>query len=118
VPAGDANPGAITPAALVLVGILVLLGEISYSTAFGSLDRFIKIPGWQHDALSTAWLVLRVAALLAVIVLWILNYLIRRRRGACPVQPSGAVSMREDATCCRTARVESSQHTAALLWML
>ena len=58
---------------LVLVGILLVQGEISYSTAFGSLDKFIKIPGWQHGTVPTAWLVLRVAALLAVIVLWILN---------------------------------------------
>jgi hypothetical protein len=58
---------------LVLAGILLLQGEISYSTAFGSLDRFVKIPGWQHGAFPTAWLVLRVAAILVIIALWILN---------------------------------------------
>jgi hypothetical protein len=62
---------------LVLVGILLFQGEISYSTAFGSLDRFVKIPGWQHGAFPTAWLVLRAAAILVIIALWILN----RKRG-------------------------------------
>jgi hypothetical protein len=58
---------------LVLVGILLLQGGISYSTTFGSLDRCIKIPGVQHGAFPTVGLVLRVASLLAVTVLWILN---------------------------------------------
>jgi hypothetical protein len=73
---------------LVLVGILLLQGQISYSTAFGSLDRFIQIPGWQHGGVPTAWLVLRVASLVAV-----------------------AFSIREDAPCCRTARVEKGPTT-------
>jgi hypothetical protein len=58
---------------LVLVGILLLQGGISYSTAYGRLANFILIPGWQHGAFPTAWLVLRVVAILAVIALWVLN---------------------------------------------
>ncbi len=58
---------------LILVGILLLQSEISYSTAFGRLDGFVKIPGWEHGAFPTAWLVLRVAAMLVVVTLWILN---------------------------------------------
>jgi hypothetical protein len=58
---------------LVLVSILLLQGGISYSTAYGRLANFVLIPGWRHGAFPTAWLVLRVAAILVVIALWILN---------------------------------------------
>lgn len=56
---------------LVLFSILVLQGSISYSMTFGRLDLFI--PGMRHGILPTAWLGLRVALLVCVVILWLLN---------------------------------------------
>ena len=58
---------------LVLVGILILEGEVSYSTTFGKLEEFVRVPVLQRGALPTAWLVLRVISILVAIGLWIFN---------------------------------------------
>jgi uncharacterized membrane protein len=58
---------------LVLMGIVLLQSGISYSTTYGTLARFIGIPGVEHGTLPTAGLALRAAAILVVVVLWILN---------------------------------------------
>lgn len=58
---------------LVLLGTMLMQGEISYSTTFGKLDAFIRIPGINHGALPTAWLVARAAAMAVAVLLWILN---------------------------------------------
>lgn len=58
---------------LVLLGTMLMQGEISYSTTFGRLDSFIRIPGVNHGALPTAWLAARSAAMVVVVLLWILN---------------------------------------------
>jgi uncharacterized membrane protein len=58
---------------LVLVGIGLLQSAISYTTSYGTLSRFIGIPGIEYGALPAAGLALRAAVILAVIVLWLLN---------------------------------------------
>jgi hypothetical protein len=58
---------------LVLLGIMLMQGEISYSTTFGRLDTFIRIPGINHGALPTAWLIARTAAMTVVVLLWLLD---------------------------------------------
>ena len=58
---------------LVLLGIFVMQGEISYSTAFGKLDGFVAIPGIKRGLLPTTWLLVRSLAMLTVVALWIMN---------------------------------------------
>lgn len=58
---------------LVLVAILLLQGEVSYSTSFGGLERFTNIPAVKNGALPAAWLVIRGVSILFVIALWITN---------------------------------------------
>jgi len=58
---------------LILLITFLLQGSITYSTAYGKLEHFIVIPGWQHGVLPAIWLGVRVLALLVVIVLWVLN---------------------------------------------
>lgn len=58
---------------LVLLGTLLMQGEISYSTTFGRLDQFIVIPGINHGALPAGWLAARATIMSVVVLLWILN---------------------------------------------
>lgn len=58
---------------LVLLGIVLLQEEISYSTTFGRLEHLIKGPEADTGALSLLWLVLRTASIVAVTLLWVLN---------------------------------------------
>lgn len=59
---------------LVLLTAMLMQGEISYSTTFGRLDSFIRVPGINHGLLPTAWLIVRVAAMMVVVLLWLLDY--------------------------------------------
>jgi hypothetical protein len=58
---------------LVLLATMLMQGEISYSTTFGRLDTFIRVPGVNHGALPTAWLIARSAAMAVVALLWLLD---------------------------------------------
>ena len=58
---------------LVLLGTMLMQGEISYSTTFGKLDSFIGLPGIDHGLLPTAWLAARVTLMVLVAALWVLN---------------------------------------------
>lgn len=58
---------------LVLLAILVLQGEISYSTTFGKLDSFVRIPGISHGLLPAGWLAARAALMALVAILWLLD---------------------------------------------
>ncbi len=58
---------------LVLLGTLLMQGAISYSTTFGRLDAFIRVPGVSHGLLPTAWLIARAAAMTLVVGLWLLD---------------------------------------------
>jgi hypothetical protein len=56
---------------LVLLAILLLQGAISYSVAFGRLDRYA--PGLRGSPLAEGWLALRVLLLLLIVGLWLFN---------------------------------------------
>jgi hypothetical protein len=58
---------------LVLLGTVLMQGEISYSTTFGKLDTFIRIPGINHGVVPAAWLITRAATMTVVVLLWLLN---------------------------------------------
>lgn len=58
---------------LVLLGTMLMQGEISYSTTFGKLDTFMRIPGINHGALPTAWLIVRAAMMTVVVLLWVMD---------------------------------------------
>ena len=55
---------------LVLLVILLMQSQISYSTTFGRLDSLTTD---MRRGLATGWLVLRGVVILAIIALWILN---------------------------------------------
>ena len=55
----------------VLLVIVFLKGNISYSTTFGAMSRFI--PGMEDSPVAGGWLTLRVILIMAVLFLWLLT---------------------------------------------
>jgi hypothetical protein len=56
---------------LVLLAIVLMQGDISYSTSFGILESYLT--SRLRGSIPAIWLLLRVALLLLVIGLWVLN---------------------------------------------
>jgi hypothetical protein len=61
---------SLTMVVLVLIVIMLMQGEISYSTTFGSLDTLTTEV---RRVFSTGWLILRGVMVLVIIIFWILN---------------------------------------------
>ena len=58
---------------LVLLGIVLLQEEITYSTTFGRLEHLIRGPEADTGILAVGWSVVRTLSIVAVAGLWILN---------------------------------------------
>ena len=58
---------------LVLLIVVLMQDEISYSTSFGRLEDFMSIAGFRRGTLPAIWLVIRLAAVLTLAVLWLLK---------------------------------------------
>lgn len=64
---------SLTMVVLVLLGIMLLQEEITYSTTFGRLEHLIRGPEADTGILAVGWSVVRTLSVVAVAGLWILN---------------------------------------------